>query len=443
MTPQALKDLEANIKAKTDELQALVHPADDAEPMELADRETALTALTAEVKALHEQRRVAAIESKADDMLKLMREVDPAERTKTEDADDGVKRERDLAELKSVGEQFTDADAFKAYRYGDVMADVITDASLASLTAQMDTPEAKAVKALLQTSAGFEPMRLRLPNVVGAIYRPQQFIDRVRQVPVGPNETFEWFEQTTRTAPATFGSTAEGAVYQETAFQWAKRTAQVVQVTGWVPITEIQLADVPMVQDAVNSQLPMMLAEQIDHQIIHGPGGTDRIIGLTSLTNRQTRTKAADENLYDTIAKAMGDIWVDGRAMPDMILLHTLDYLDMMLEQTREGNYLFGMLNQMGQSPWGPTVVRYDALDRGTFIVGDFARYYILRDRQQLRTRIAPRWAVSVSVDDTGGSAGARPGTGLTAPTGQVMIFSDVRVQSQWLRPQAFVHVTS
>ena len=237
-------------------------------------------------------------------------------------------------------------------------------------------------------------------------------------------------EQTTRTVPPSSGNTAEGGQYREVAIVFTERTADIIKKTANLPATEEQLADVPFVQDIVTSQLPAMLGEQIDSDIVNGAGTTGTMIGVTSLSTRLTRTKAADENLYTAIALAMGDVWVSGRATPDMILIHTLDYLEMMLEQTREGNYLFGMLGQMGQSPWGPQVVQCDFLARGTYIVGDFGMYHVLRDRQDFRTRVAPRWA-------TPGPAGH------TDPTGMVNIYSDVRAQNTFLRPQAFCHVTS
>ena len=177
----------------------------------------------------------------------------------------------------------------------------------------------------------------------------------------------------------------------------------------------------------VSAQLPAMLGELIDEDVIEGSGAAGNLIGLQNLSNRQTRTKEADESVYAAIVRGIGDVQVTGRATPDLILMHTLDWYEMILEQGRDGNYIFGMLAQQGQSPWGLPVVQCDFLTRGTYIVGDFARYMMLRDRHDMRTRIAPRY-------DSSGSQ--------TAPTGQVMIFSDVRLQAQWLRPQAFVHIT-
>ena len=420
----ALKELQNEIKTKTEALQTAIKPAEGEEPK---DAET-IKSMTAELKVLHGKRKGMAETMKAQEFLTWMGEVDPDDKPALSTQD--PRKSEDA--FKSIGELFTERNEFKNYQFGGLLPDLALHRSLSDIRrGKVDSKMMvqEAMKTLFQTSAGFAPESIRLPTIVGAIHRPIQLLDRVRQVPT-TQEQVKWMEQTTRTVPPSSGATAEGGQYQEVAIAFTERTADIVKKTANLPATEEQLADVPFVQDIVTSQLPAMLGEQIDSDIVNGSGAANHMIGVTSLSNRLTRTKAADENLYTTIALAMGDVWVSGRATPDMILIHTLDYLEMMLEQTREGNYLFGMLGQMGQSPWGPQVVQCDFLTRGTYIVGDFGMYHVLRDRQDFRTRVAPRWATQAAA-------------GHTDPTGMVNIYSDVRAQNTYLRPQAFCHVTS
>ena len=420
----ALKELQDEIKIKTEALQTAIKPAEGVEPK---DAET-IKSMTAELKALHGKRKGLAETAKAQEFLTWMGEVDPDDKPALSTQD--PRKSEDA--FKSVGELFTERPEFKNYQFGTGMADLALNRSLSDIRGgKFDSKMVaqEAMKALFQTSAGFAPESIRLPTVVGAIHRPIQLLDRVRQVPIAMEQA-KWMEQTTRTVPPGSGSTAEGAAYREIAIEFTERTADIVKLTGNLPATEEQLADVPFVQDIVTSQIPAMLGEHIDDGIVNGTAATNRLIGVTSLARRLTRTKAADENLYTAIALAMGDVQVSGRATPSMILIHTLDYLEMMLEQTREGNYLFGMLGQMGQSPWGPQVVQCDFLARGTYIVGDFAMYHVLRDRQDFRVRVSPRFATPSAA-------------GHTNPTGMVNIYGDVRAQNTFLRQQAFCHVTS
>ena len=425
--------LEVEIKEKQDALKALISPADGVEVT--AEQ---VTAATKELKDLHEKRRTEAVTAKAKELLSWLDEIPDDNRPPISSQEGGDKDEN---AGKSAGEIFTETDAFKDYNYGGVSPEVKIARSLEEVRFGPSTKASRleaAVKALFQTTAGFAPESVRGPEIVGIIHRPVQLLDRLRQVPT-TQESVKWMEQNLRTPPASRGNTAEGARYQEVALTYVERSADIIKKTAWIPVTEEQLADVPGIQDMVSAQLPAMLGEIIDEDVISGAGTTGTLIGLTSLGTRQTRTKEVDESVYATIVRGIGDVQVGGRATPDLILMHTLDWYEMILEQGRDGNYIFGMLAQQGQSPWGIPVVNCDFLTRGQYVVGDFARYMMLRDRQDMRTRIAPRYDVSITLD---AAPGGDTYDAQTAPTGQVMIFSDVRLQAQWLRPQAFVHIS-
>ena len=418
-------DLEKKIEAKQEELKKLINP-EEGEDAPTAD---AVKTATEELKALHAKRKVEAESMRAKELLAWLDEIDDDDKPAVDPETTKTQKEKDENAGKAAGEIFTESEGFKNYSYGGVMPDVKIERSLEEVRFGPMTKAARmeaAVKALFQTTAGFAPESVRGPEIVGIIHRPVQLLDRLRQVPT-TQESIKWMEQTTRTVPPSSGNTAEGAIYREVALEYTERSADIIKKTAWLPVTEEQLADVPGIQDMVTSQLPAILGEIIDEDTIKGAGTNGTMIGVESLSNRQTRTREADESVYAAIVRGIGDVQVNGRATPDLILMHTLDWYEMILEQGRDGNYIFGMLAQQGQSPWGLPVVQCDFLTRGEYIVGDFARYHMLRDRQDMRTRIAPRY----------NSAGSQ-----TAPTGQVMIFSDVRAQNQFLRPQAFVHIS-
>ena len=326
-------------------------------------------------------------------MLDFLGEVDPADRLPTETEEE---RQNDETAGKSIGEIFVESDSFKNYNYGSIMPDLKVARSIDEMRNGPATKIARmeaAFKTLFTTTAGLAPDSPRGPEVVGAIHRPVQLLDRLRQVPT-TLETIKWMEQTTRT-PASNPNTAEGANYKEVTIAYTERTADIIKKTEFLPVTEEQLADVPFVQDLVSAQLPSMLGESIDSDIINGAGGSGNMEGLESFSTRQTNSKAADESAYAAIVRGMGDVQVSGRATPSLVLMHTLDWYEMILEQGATGNYIFGLLAQQGQSPWGIPVVQCDFLSRGQYIVGDFDRYMMLRDRQDVRTRIAPQYGVS------------------------------------------------
>ena len=425
-TETQTKELQEEIRTKTARLQSLVEPPDGFDmPDNPLDE---IKSLSGEIRTLHNKRQTHAETAKAKELLDWMNEVDPndklPEASKTDAKDDAVG-------TKSAGELFTESPYFKNYAWGSAMPEVV-----------MDRP----LKALFQTSAGFEPESTRIPTIVGYIHRPIQLLDRIRQIPTSMPSIL-WMEQTIRTHPGSRGATAEGAPYREAAVQWAERSADIVKKTAFIPVTEEQFADVPFIQDIVTAQLPAMLGEIIDEDLVNGSAAAGQLIGLTSLTTArygtgsgtaQTRTKDAGESFYAGIVRMIADIEINGRAMADMIIMHSQDYYEFMLTQDANLQYMFGLLGQSNQSPWGPPIVKMDAVPRGTVIVGDFARYMIIRDRQSYRTRVAPRWAVTGSVPADDGTNPNDLMNGLTVPTGQMNIFSDVRLQVTHLRPQAF-----
>jgi len=428
--PDALTDLNEQIKAKKGELQAAVERKGDdgaANP----DTEAAET-LTREIKDLYAKRAGAAedakakqVDSDARELLSFLNEIDPSERERIKSE---LESERDTQSVKAIGQQFIDSDAYKTHRER-------------GFTGVGDAVEMKAtLKALFSSTAGWTQDVPRIPRVQPIFYRPVQLLDRIRQMPT-PTESVEWMEQTTRTRPPNQGGTAEGAIYQEAAFGFTVRTSRVKIKTAWVPITEVIAADEPQIIDIIQSQLPTMLGEHVDDDLINGDGGTNEMIGLLSLTGRRIRNKGQDESFYEGVGRLLEEVEVNsyGMAMVDTIIMHPSDYYSFMFTQDANLQYMFGLLGQQDTSPWGPTVVKAHTCPRGTIIVGDLARYMYIRDRQSIRTRIAPRWAVTgyVRTDDAGAMQDPLV-NGLTAPTGQMMIYSDLRAEAVHLMQGAF-----
>ena len=158
----ALKELQDEIKIKTEALQTAIKPAEGVEPK---DAET-IKSMTAELKALHGKRKGIAETVKAQEFLTWMGEVDPDDKPALSTKD--PRKSEDA--FKSVGELFTQREEFKNYQFGTVLPDMALHRSLSDirggkLSSKMVAQE--ALKALFQTSAGFEPESIRLPTSSG------------------------------------------------------------------------------------------------------------------------------------------------------------------------------------------------------------------------------------------------------------------------------------
>ena len=107
----ALKELQDEIKTKTEALQTAIKPAEGVEPK---DAET-IKSMTAELKALHGKRKGIAETVKAQEFLTWMGEVDPDDKPALSTKD--PRKSEDA--FKSVGELFTEREEFKNYQFGD------------------------------------------------------------------------------------------------------------------------------------------------------------------------------------------------------------------------------------------------------------------------------------------------------------------------------------
>ena len=413
-----LKAARERLKAAQDALKALLDEAkgDDGEtrianitsvenvPSEIARLTTEMNAAGAGVDAC-----LAKALADAEAGVKRWNAIDPADRPRLP-GDPGQ-----VDAPNSLGEEFTAWDGFKGYVRGTPSPELATKHSL---------------KALFQSSAGFEPDRPRIPDVVPIARRPVQLLDRLRQVPIALDQV-RYMEQTTRTIPAATNAAA-GAVYNEATFLYTERTVNVIKKGIFVPATEEQLDDVPGIQAILSSELPEGLSQAIDADILGTNTADTGLLGVRGLTGRNTHARGTDEPVMTAILTGIRDVETVGRATADLIAMNSSDWYGLLETQDLTGLYILGAPSaEAVQRLWGRPVVKADALPAGDAIVGDFGGYCVVRDRQDVRTRIAPRWDV-----DTSGA------TGQTRPTGQINIFSDVRLAVVWRRHAAFTHVT-
>ena len=280
------------------------------------------------------------------------------------------------------------------------------------------------LKALFSTGAGFAPESTRTGDIVAYAHRPVQLLDRLRQVPTNQSSVL-YMEQTTRTAPSD-GGIAEGAAYPEAAFAYTEQTVPVRKRGAFIPATEEQLEDEPGVRALVEQDLIDVIREDIDNQLITGDGTGANLLGLSEVTGTGSQTMGSDP-LMTAFKKAMTKVRVDGRAMPDMALIHPNQWDQIVTAQMTTGGYILGMPNQeFSQRLWGVSVQLVEAVGSDTVWVGDFGRHCIVRDRRD----------VTIRSDNQYESSGSQ-----IKPTGRVMIWGDARLAVVWRRPAAFVEI--
>ncbi|MBI1757984.1 MAG: phage major capsid protein [Actinobacteria bacterium] len=307
-------------------------------------------------------------------------------------------------EEKSFGELFTDSAAYKG-RQGQ------------------NGPEARLdvdVKALFSTTTGWLPETTRTGRVVDFATRPIQVLDLI------PGNTTSqaaivYMEETLFTNAA--AETAEGGVYAESALQLTEQNSPVRKIATFIPVTDEQLEDEQQARGYLNNRLPFMLKQRLDAQILVGTGIAPNLRGILNTVGIQTQAKGTDPT-PDAVYKAMVLAQVNGRSMPNAVVMHPLDWQDVRLLRTADGIYIWGSPSEAGPARlWGLPVAQSDAITLNTGLVGDFANF----------SELVTRRGVDVQVSNSHSTYFVE---------GKQAVRADVRVALVVYRPAAFVTVT-
>ncbi len=240
------------------------------------------------------------------------------------------------------------------------------------------------LKTVLQTSAGLQPRTGIGDVIVEKATRPVQVLDFI------PSDTTELFEypfmqETTRTQAA--AEVAETGTYAEDAFAYTRVVAPVQKIGSQIPCTDEQLADVGAMRALMDKRLTFGLLAQLDKQILVGSGTPPAIKGVLNFASVQTVARGGDPNA-NAIFKALVKVRVTGRAAPDVVMIHGLDWQQIRLAQNANGDYQFGPPSQSGDNTlWGLPVLQTEALTQGTALCGAFKQYSLLLYRKGIEVQ--------------------------------------------------------
>lgn len=286
-----------------------------------------------------------------------------------ESGDGGGARGGDGASVLSVGAAFVKSMAFKG-KQGPI-------GPLANLDIELKT--------LMQTSAGWAPEVTRTGQVVDFATRPIQVTDLIPHTTTGQN-AIQYMEETTFTNNA--AETAEAGTYPEAALVLTERSSPVRKISVFLPVTDEQLEDESQVRGYIDNRLGFMVRQRLDQQILVGNGTPPNLLGLNNVVGIQTQAKGADP-VPDAIYKAMVLVRVTGRAMPNLVIMHPNDWMDIRLLRTADGIYIWGNPSDAGpERIWGLRVAQSDAQTQNTGLVLDTS-FLELSTRRGLDTQIS------------------------------------------------------
>ena len=328
------------------------------------------------------------------DELKI--EESKAANEKAMEVDNQVVNELPVVEesagIKTIGEQFTDTEAYAKYMSNGVKG-VDSQAEF---------------KTTLNTT-GYPPESLRAPGILETALRdPNAVIGLFDQIQTDQN-AFVYLEETTFTNNA--GEIAESgdiSSANESALAFTERTESIRKIATFLPVTDELLADVSGIQGYVNSRLQTMMRLRMDNQLLNGNGSAPNLTGVLNKSGINTfayGSYSGELRKIGQIYQAITEIRKDAFVEPDAIVMHPSDWYDIVtstnaVETSGARNPLFVVAGGFGADAaptiWGLKVVPSTAIAEGTMLVGKFGG----GDAAQIITRQGVDLAVSDSHSD-------------------------------------------
>lgn len=356
------KEILAKLNAKRAELAAIFEKAKtkvdgqdryDLTPVQLED----VKARNAEIDDLAQQ--MEAAQAMDEIFQKNQKAIREGNRPATQLPLGGESRTQQKREVKTLGQMFVESEAYKQReRKRDINVNL----------PEFDYLEAKT---LMETGAGFAPQSIRTGRVVEYAHRRPVVSDLIPQTPI-EQAAVVYMEETTFTNNA--ATRAEGGQAGESALSYTERTRAIREIATFLPVTEIQLEDVPVAQSLIDNRLLTMLDLTEEDQLLTGDDNAPNLSGFHTIVS-QSQAKGSDPT-PDAIYKAMTKVRATGFAEPSAAVFHPNDWQDIRLLRTVDGIYIWGSPAEAGpERIWGLPAVITTAETENTALLGDFQLY--------------------------------------------------------------------
>lgn len=302
--------------------------------------------------------------------------------------------------IKSIGEYFTDSDAFKKSLGQYQGKSIPTNTRIATEAVQVPG----GLKALIGTGdvggSGannlWDPQRiptvqatwpqLKLRNVITVGETSSDAVTYARVLRAGTTGTVNnaaGVPEATSAAAVGSGTPAvtpvQAGVKPQSALAFEKVTAPVVTIAHWVPATKKALSDAGQLRTLIDNFLRAGLEQEIERQILGGDSTEgEEVDGLINTDGIQVQT--FDQNILVTLRKALTKVRKYGTPNAILVSPETAERIDLLADKNGRplGGGAFGAANP---SVWRTPLVEVPGLDADTVLLGDFSTA-VLWDRE-------------------------------------------------------------
>jgi len=320
------------------------------------------------------------------------------------------------AMTKSVGEKDTKLDELRARileleqkgapkRGGGLGGEHVSNASAIVSALEKEADFGRILEGTARSVAIRTPLRLKtaivsssaivMPDRDGAIIGANEQRLTIRDlIPVIPTTagSVEFTQETTFTnnAGVQFSSPndTENVLKNESGLTFQLVSVPVKTIAHWIPASRQVLADRAELMSFVENRLLYGLKLEEEDQVLLGDGTGGNISGLLTNANAYNRSVSNDTWL-DTLRKAITQLQL-ANAAPTGVVLHPGDWERIELLKDTTGQYLTVNTNRDGREVcWRIPVVASNSMTQGQFLMGDFQRGALIRDREEARVEVS------------------------------------------------------
>ncbi|SHH68957.1 phage major capsid protein, HK97 family [Chryseobacterium oranimense] len=191
----------------------------------------------------------------------------------------------------------------------------------------------------------------------------------------------------------TAGMTAEGAKKSQISWTYTEESADVKKITAFVKVSKEALDDLDFLRSEINTDLREAIEIKLDEQISDGDGVGQNLKGILqyapsfTVTGTSFATAVFNANRLDVLRTAVALV-KKNRFNPNYIVISPMDAALMDLEKGTDGHYILPpFVTADGQRIAGTLVIENEAIEEGSFLVGDFTKSN-LRIREEININL-------------------------------------------------------
>lgn len=190
----------------------------------------------------------------------------------------------------------------------------------------------------------------------------------------------------------TVGGSAEGSIKPEdTSLELDEGEVRAVTIASWQKLRRQQVADVPDLQNIVNTRLMYGVRRRIERQVLAGTGENETLLGVLNRTGIGSVAYDAGTPAADLILRGLTTVRLSN-ATPSGIVLHPTTYESLLTEKTDNGARLDSSGAFSGgtaDTVWGVPVVQSPVVGPDRALVADWRLAATLFIREGLSLRLS------------------------------------------------------